>query len=405
MTSACRIVIVGGGVWITRLVPLLARLEISERLEIVLTARHIKRLQTISDYCATLVADRPSIQVRCAPLKAALRNAQICVLMLRVGGSAARDIDERFPEKFGLAGDEGLGLGGFANALRTLPVMRSIAASIRSIAPECAVINLVAPLGVTTRALIEMGVPAAGLCELPLTTEERLLDLPPDATGDRDLRYAGLNHLGWFAAEPPHDGAFLEAAVAGGFVSEATARRYEAVPLSYFAKMCAHDAQGRAAAGPSRAQRLEQLAHEALSRIQARQSPDDVIEVRDMPWLDRTLAPVIAALVNNTRWRGFANLPAADNVAWCPQGTVVEARASLDSGRWTLMPQVPMNEAVTGFLQASAVAEDHIYRASLGRDPHAEVLKAIAVSPLTIPLQALDSAARAILEASRAIKA
>ena len=110
--------------------------------------------------------------------------------------------------------------------------------------------------------------------------------------------------------------------------------------------------------------------------------------------------PVIGALLKNTSWHGFANLPVAGGNSWCPQGAVVEGRASLDSGRWTLAPQAPMSERVTAFLQASAVAEDHIYRASLSPEPQAEVIKAIEVSPFPIPLQARNSAARAVVEAA-----
>ena len=67
--------------------------------------------------------------------------------MIRVGGLAARQADEDLSRRFGVPGDEGLGPGGAANALRTLPVLAELAADLRRVAPGATVLNLVSPLG------------------------------------------------------------------------------------------------------------------------------------------------------------------------------------------------------------------------------------------------------------------
>ena len=52
---------------------------------------------------------------------AAIDGADFVLIQLRVGGQAARLIDETLPPGFGLIGQETTGAGGFAKALRTVP--------------------------------------------------------------------------------------------------------------------------------------------------------------------------------------------------------------------------------------------------------------------------------------------
>ncbi len=49
------------------------------------------------------------------------------LVQLRVGGLAARLVDETIPARFGCIGQETTGAGGFAKALRTVPVVLEIA--------------------------------------------------------------------------------------------------------------------------------------------------------------------------------------------------------------------------------------------------------------------------------------
>src|SRR5437870_5388579 len=64
--------------------------------------------------------------------------------------------------------------------------------------PRAAVLNLVAPLGITTRLLLDAGLDAIGVCELPRVTLEGWIAATATAAGNTSFRYAGLNHLGWF---------------------------------------------------------------------------------------------------------------------------------------------------------------------------------------------------------------
>ena len=66
-------------------------------------------------------------------LKSAVAGARYIVNHVRVGGMQARVRDEKLPPRQGMIGDESLGAGGFANAMRTLPVVLQMAAAIEKI--------------------------------------------------------------------------------------------------------------------------------------------------------------------------------------------------------------------------------------------------------------------------------
>ena len=69
---------------------------------------------------------------------AALDGADFVLFQLRVGGQAARLVDETLPLRFGVIGQETTGAGGFAKAMRTVPVILELAELVaRRSAPGC----------------------------------------------------------------------------------------------------------------------------------------------------------------------------------------------------------------------------------------------------------------------------
>ena len=62
----------------------------------------------------------------------AIDGADFVLIQLRVGGQRARLGDETLPPRFGLIGQETVGVGGFAKALRTVPVVLEMAAVVYS---------------------------------------------------------------------------------------------------------------------------------------------------------------------------------------------------------------------------------------------------------------------------------
>jgi 6-phospho-beta-glucosidase len=137
--------------------------------------------------------------------RAAVEGANYVTTQLRVGGMAARREDEYLGKRHGLIGQETTGVGGMAKALRTVPVILSIARDMLELAPGALLVNFTNPAGLVTEALARHvpEVPAVGVCNVPITTKMHMLELYERRTGRKldpalaQLDTLGLNHLSW----------------------------------------------------------------------------------------------------------------------------------------------------------------------------------------------------------------
>ena len=129
---------------------------------------------------------------------AALDGADFVLLQLRVGGQAARLVDETLPLRFGVIGQETTGAGGFAKALRTVPRVLELAElTARRANKDAWIVDFTNPVGIVTQALIDDGHRALGLCNVAITLQRRLakrFNVSPDRV---QLEHVGLNHLSW----------------------------------------------------------------------------------------------------------------------------------------------------------------------------------------------------------------
>src|SRR3954449_9280058 len=131
----------------------------------------------------------------------ALDGANYVLVQLRVGGQAARLVDETLPHRFGLIGQETTGPGGFAKALRTVPLVLDIAEeSARRGAPGSWLLDFTNPVGIVTQALLDAGHRALGLCNVAIGFQRGLakrFEVTPDRVR---LDHVGLNRLSWIRA-------------------------------------------------------------------------------------------------------------------------------------------------------------------------------------------------------------
>lgn len=130
--------------------------------------------------------------------EAAIAGASFVLVQLRVGGLAARLLDETIPPRFGCVGQETTGPGGFAKALRTIPVVLGIAEDTARLgAPGAWLLDFTNPSGLVTQALLDEGHRAIGLCNVPIGFQRDLaarLGVAPERV---QLEHVGLNHLSW----------------------------------------------------------------------------------------------------------------------------------------------------------------------------------------------------------------
>src|SRR5918992_5352837 len=105
----------------------------------------------------------------------AIDGASFVLIQLRIGGPAARLIDENPPPRFGTIGQETTGAGGFAKALRTLPVVLDLAElTARRGAPGAWIVDFTNPVGIVTQALLDEGHRAIGLCNVAIGLQRRM---------------------------------------------------------------------------------------------------------------------------------------------------------------------------------------------------------------------------------------
>ena len=128
--------------------------------ELVLLDPDPERLEVVGGLAGRILrrAGWPGRLTLTGDRSAALDGAAFTLIQLRVGGQAARLVDETLPLKFGLIGQETTGPGGFAKALRTVPLVLEIAEeSARRGAPGSWILDFTNPVGIVTQALLDAG--------------------------------------------------------------------------------------------------------------------------------------------------------------------------------------------------------------------------------------------------------
>ncbi|WP_270564956.1 6-phospho-beta-glucosidase [Clostridium beijerinckii] len=128
----------------------------------------------------------------------ALQNADFVVTQFRVGGLDARARDEKFPLKYNVLGQETVGPGGFAKALRTIPVILDISRDIKELCPNAWLINFTNPSGIITEAILKYtNIKCIGLCNVPIHMKMDIVSMLDVNSKDVFIEYVGLNHLVW----------------------------------------------------------------------------------------------------------------------------------------------------------------------------------------------------------------
>jgi 6-phospho-beta-glucosidase len=312
------------------------------RLEIRLHGRNYGRTQIIADFCRRYATARDvDHRYRAArSIEDAATDAALAVNVIRAGGFAGRLHDESFPLEFGLPGDETIGPGGLASALRAVPVVLDAAERVRRTAPGAVFINMSNPMGILLAALGGIdGLETFGLCELPQVTLERALAILEAPAGELEIEYAGLNHQGFFtriAASGrdllPEVFDAIERRGAADFfkIDVEVMRRIGALPLPYLRLLFHTDREVAAQrARPSRAAELARLARRLEARYVADRAgtlPEE-LEQRSTPWFERALVPALVELLGRRKGEEiYVSERNGAHIGDLPPGAIVEKR-------------------------------------------------------------------------------
>ncbi|MBI5090873.1 MAG: hypothetical protein HZB26_00340 [Candidatus Hydrogenedentes bacterium] len=281
--------------------------------EIVLVGRPGPKLPLVAQFCQRML-DRsgfPATVIASTDTSSAVAGAKYVLNHVRVGGMPARIRDEKTPPKFGMVGDETLGAGGFANAMRTLPVTLEHARIIEEVNPSATFINLTNPMGIVVEALIHYSkLNVIGVCDLPGSIIKKIAEVLRHAPGDLSFFYLGLNHIGWIQDIKLEGRSCMARALErieqchdDGFDLELLSL-FRMIPTSPVGLFFHQDAilKKQLACGRFRAEVL----HEAEQQILKLYEDESLAEVPDLTrqrnavWYGETIVPLIVALESKT---------------------------------------------------------------------------------------------------------
>jgi 6-phospho-beta-glucosidase len=304
-------------------------------------------------------------------LDRALEGADVVLIQIRVGGQSARLSDETAPLACGCIGQETTGAGGFAKALRTVPVVLDIARRARELAaPGAWIVDFTNPVGIVTRALLDDGHPAIGLCNVAIGFERaiaRWMGVEPERLV---VDQVGLNHLTWVRAVWLDDRDVLPelmasrgedlAELAGG-LPRALLDELGAVPSYYLRYFYAHDevlAEQLAGATP-RAETVAEIERELLAMYAdpALTSKPALLEQRGGAFYSEAATRLVASLASGDEAVHVVDVRNGTAIAGLAEDDVVELPARVDRAGAHALPQRPLAPELLGLVQHVAAYE------------------------------------------------
>lgn len=128
----------------------------------------------------------------------ALKDADFVTTQFRVGLMDARIRDESIPLRYNAIGQETTGAGGFANALRTIPVILDICKDMEELCPNAWLINFTNPSGIVTETVLNYTkIKAIGLCNVPIGMVSEFAEIYKVPNDRVFVDFIGINHLLW----------------------------------------------------------------------------------------------------------------------------------------------------------------------------------------------------------------
>jgi 6-phospho-beta-glucosidase len=394
-----KLAVVGGGSTYTpELIDGFARLRDTLPIEeLVLIDPATERTELIGALARRIFAKQghPAKVTCTSDLRAGVADADAVLLQLRIGGQAARNQDETWPLECGCVGQETTGAGGLAKALRTVPVILDIAEQVRQAAPQAWIIDFANPVGIVTRALLQAGHKAVGLCNVAITfqrTFARLLDVAPE---ELFLEHVGLNHLTWERAVRlggPDGEDVLPRLLAehGGAIAEdirlpqVLLDRLGVIPSYYLSYYYRHDeVVAELKTKPSRAAEVAAMETELL-RLYADPALDEkpaLLAKRGGAFYSEAAVALASSLLNDTGQVQVVNARNNGTLPFLPDDAVIEVQAKVDASGVAPLPVAPLDPLFAG-LVAGVTAYEHLaLEAALhgGRD---RVFKALLAHPL-----------------------
>jgi 6-phospho-beta-glucosidase len=383
--------------------------------ELVLVDPAVERLEIVGRFAARIFAHygHPGKVSWTTDLDAGVTDADAVLIQLRVGGQTARISDETFPLSCGCVGQETTGAGGLAKALRTVPVVLDVAARVRERAkPGAWIIDFTNPVGIVTRALLDAGHRAVGLCNVAIGFQRRFAGFLNVEPAKVVLDHVGLNHLTWERAAyvdgvdrlPGLLEAHLSELAGEVELDEEVLRTLGSVPSYYLNYFYNHDKVVREEQGqPTRGQRVAEIEATLLDmyRDPSLVEKPALLGERGGAYYSEAAVGLIAALhgldpdgVHSVNIRNNGTLPLL------PDDAVIEISARVDKDGPVALPTNPLAPDQAGLVTHVWGYEELAIDAAL-RGGRQRVYRALLAHPLIGQHEQADALTDKLIAAGR----
>jgi 6-phospho-beta-glucosidase len=344
----------------------------------------------------------------------AIDGASFVLVQLRVGGQQTRYSDETLPHRFGCIGQETTGPGGFAKALRTVPVVLELAEDVgRRSARDAWIVDFTNPVGIVTQALLDAGHRAIGLCNVAIGVQRQLAARFGVAPERIELEHVGLNHLTWIRAVRV-DGVDRLPTMLAEDAAEIAADvdttpelllALGAIPSYYLHYYYAtREVLEKQLAGGTRAEDVMAIERELLEmyRDPTLDRKPALLEQRGGAFYSEAAAQLITSLHAGTGDIQVVDVRNDGALPDLPDRAVVEVPARIDRDGAHPIPQLPLAPEIRGLVQRAKAYEELTVTAATTGDRRAALL-ALLANPLVPDLRAAEGLLAAILETNAAV--
>ena len=342
-------------------------------------------------------------------LERAVDGADFVLVQIRVGGQTARLSDETVPLACGCIGQETTGAGGFAKALRTVPVVLEIAERVREHAADDAwIVDFTNPVGIVTRSLLDAGHRAVGLCNVAIGFQRKfakLLGIEPD---EIVVDQIGLNHLTWVRSAWVGDEDVLPGLLAehGDELAAEVGQPRRLIdelgvlPSYYLKYFYAHDEvlDTQLAGEKPRAAVVAEIERELLEmyRDPNLNEKPALLEQRGGAFYSEAAVGLVASLSGAKPGVHVVDIRNGETVEGLQPDDVIEVPARVDANGPVALPQRPLAPELLGLTQHVTAYERLAAEAAVTRDV-VTARKALLAHPLIGQSAMVDALAESLL--------
>lgn len=337
-------------------------------------------------------------------------GADAVLFQLRVGGQAAREVDETLPPRFCCVGQETTGAGGLAKALRTVPLVLELADRVRKVAPEARIVDFTNPVGIVTRALLDAGHDAIGLCNVAIGFQRRFAEQFGVAPERIRLDHVGLNHLTWVRGVKLDGREVLPRIIEehGRQIAEGNQIPYEVIghlgmiPSYYLRYYYMHDRVVEEERGaPSRASQVAAIEEKLLGmyRDPAVDEKPRLLAERGGAFYSEAAVQLLASLVGGKGDVQVVNVRNEGTLPFLDDRAVIEVSAAVSGSGVRPLPQDPLPAHLRGLIAHVSAYEELALDAAIrgGRD---RVFGALLAHPLIGQVEVAEKLTDALIAAN-----